>query len=180
MKLSSAQRGVVIGSAIAIAVTAAALICAYHWLAPHWVGLDGSMPLAERLAFALKWHLPMLLWLAGCVRAVSSGRFRSAADIAGSAYAPPSAAIAVQAAVLQNSLEQTVLAFGANLILATLLQGRELVLLPTLVGLFLIGRVSFAWAYPKGAAARAFGMALTGAALIASLGLSLFYIAVGR
>jgi hypothetical protein len=46
--------------------------------------------------------------------------------------------------------------------------------------LFLIGRVSFAWSYPEGAAARAFGMALTGAALIASLGLSLFFLAVGR
>jgi hypothetical protein len=180
MKLTSEQRGVVIASAIAIALTAASLICAYHWLAPGWVGAVPPMSVADRIAYALKWNLPMLLWLAGCVRAVSSGRFSSQSDIAGAAYGPPSPVIAVQVAVLQNSLEQTVLAFAANLILATLLEACELVLLPILVGLFLIGRISFAWAYPKGAAARAFGMSLTGAAFIASLGMSLFFLAAGR
>jgi hypothetical protein len=180
MKFTKDQRGVIVASVIAILVTAGALLAAYRWLPPHWVGVDRGMGLAERLAYALQWNLAMLLWLAGCVRAVSSGRFRSEADIRGSAYAPPSPAIAVQAAVLQNSLEQTVLAFGANLVLATVLRDDELVLLPVLVGLFLIGRVSFAWAYPKGAAARAFGMALTGAALIASLGIAAVLIVLGR
>ena len=180
MTFNPTQRGIVLASAIAIGVTALALATAYYGLTPHWVGIEGAPPLAERLAFALKWNVLMLLWLAGCVRAVSSGRFRSEADIKGSAYAPPSPAIAVHASVLQNSLEQTVLAFGANLTLAALLRGSELVVIPTLVALFLVGRITFAWFYPKGAVARAFGMALTGAALIASLGACIALIAMGR
>lgn len=84
------------------------------------------------------------------------------------------------AAVLQNSLEQTVLAIGSHLVLATVLRGDELVVLPVLVGLYLVGRVAFAVAYPRGAAARAFGMALTGAALIAALGIAAVLVGLGR
>lgn len=180
MKLNPTQRGIVVASAAAIAVTLAALASAYYCLPPNLVAIDAAMPLAERLGYALRWNVLMLLWLAGCVRAVSSGRFSSELDILGSAYAPPSTAIAVQAAVLQNSLEQTVLAFGANLALATLLRDKELVVIPVLVVLFLIGRIAFAWAYPKGAAARSFGMSLTGATLIASLVGTVALIVMGR
>lgn len=180
MKFTPEQQGVIAASAIAIAITAAALAGAYYLLPPTWGGVDDAPPLAERLVFALKWNLLMLLWLAGCVRAVSSGRFRSEADIRGSAYAPPSPAVAVQAAVLQNSLEQTVLAFGATLTLAAMLRGAELVVISVLVLLFLVGRIAFAWAYAKGAAARAFGMSLTGAVFIASVSASVVLIAVGR
>ena len=130
------------------------------------------MDAGERIAFALKAEILVFLWLAGCVRAVSSGRFRSPADLRGSAYAQPSPAIAVQAAVLQNSLEQTVLAVGAHLGLAAVLRGDELVLIPALVLLYLAGRVSFAAAYTRGAAARAFGMALTGASIMVAFGIA--------
>jgi hypothetical protein len=111
---------------------------------------------------------------------VASIRFRSDADRPGSAYAPPSPRLAVAAAVLQNSLEQTVLAIGSHLVLATVLRGDELIVLPALVGLYLIGRVAFAVAYPRGATARAFGMALTGGSLIAALGIAAVLIGLGR
>ena len=125
------------------------------------------MTTADRIAFALRADLSLFVWLAGCVGAVSRGRLHSPADIRGSAFGPPSPAIAVRAAVLQNSLEQTVLALGANLILATVLRGRELVLIPLLVLLFRVGRVAFAAGYPRGAPGRAFGMAVTGAPIAA-------------
>ena len=70
--------------------------------------------------------------------------------------------------MLQNSLEQTVLAFGAHLVLATLLRGPELVIIPLLVGIYFIGRVTFALGYAQGAARRSFGMALTAAPNAAS------------
>ena len=130
------------------------------------------MSAGERLAFTVKVDLLVFLWLAGCVRAVSAGRFSSPADIRGSAYGPPSPAIAVRAAVLQNSLEQTVLAVGAHMGLAATLRGDELVLIPALVLLYLTGRVSFAAAYARGAAARAFGMALTGVSTVAAFGIA--------
>ena len=79
----------------------------------------------------------------------------------------------MQAAVLQNSLEQTVLAAGAHLSLAAVLRGDELVLIPALVLLYLAGRVSFAAVYARGAAARAFGMALTGASTLAAFGIAI-------
>src|SRR3546814_5279956 len=56
---------------------------------------------------------------------VSRGRFHSAIDNPGSAFAPPSPAIAVQVAFLQNTLEQAVAAVGAHLALATLISGRS-------------------------------------------------------
>ena len=67
------------------------------------------------------------------------------------AASPPSPAIAVRSAVLQNALEQAVFAFGAHLALAAVLRGPQLVLLPPLVALFLVGRVAFAAGYRKGA-----------------------------
>lgn len=129
-RYSPEQRGVLFASAAAIAVCAAVLVPSYAWLPGSVFGLHAGMEAGERIAFALKADILVFLWLAGCVRAVSSGRFRSPADIRGSAYAPPSSAIAVQAAVLQNSLEQTVLAVGAHLGLAAVLRGDELVLIP--------------------------------------------------
>lgn len=167
------QRGVLIASSAAIAVCAVILALSYVWLPASAFGLHAEMDAGERIAFALKADILVFLWLAGCVRAVSAGRFRSPTDIRGSAYAPPSPAIAVQAAVLQNSLEQTVLAVGAHLGLAAVLRGHELVLIPALVLLYVAGRASFAAAYARGAAARAFGMALTGASTIAAFGIAI-------
>ena len=167
-RYSSEQRGVLLASATAIAVCAVVLAAGYAWLPATLFGLTATMDEGERIAFALKADLLVFLWLAGCLRAVSSGRFRSPADIRGSAYGPPSPAIAVRAAVLQNSLEQTVLVVGAHLVLAAVLRGEELVLIPPLVVLYFAGRASFAARYAKGAAARAFGMALTGASTIAA------------
>ena len=167
-RYSVEQRGVLKASAVAIALCASVLVAAYAWLPTEPFGLERNMDAGERIAFALKIDVLVFLWLAGCLRAVSGGRFRSEADIRGSAYGPPSPAIAVKVAVLQNSLEQTVLAVGAHLSLAATLRGDELVLLPALVVLYLAGRAAFASSYRKGAAARAFGMALTGASTIAA------------
>ena len=74
--------------------------------------------------------------------------------------------------MLQNSLEQTVLAVSAHLVLATVLRGEEMILLPVLVPLYLVGRGFFALGYAQGAAAPAFGMALTGASTIAAFGIA--------
>lgn len=174
------QRGIALWSLAAIAVTAAVIVAGYLWLPPELVGTGDAMTLADRIAFALKWNLPVFLWLAGCVQAVARGRFYSSADRPGAAYAPPSPALAVPAAVLQNSLEQTVLAFGATLILATVLRGPELVLIPLLVLLYVAGRIAFAVRYANGAVARAFGMALTGGPLIIGYGTAVALIITGR
>ena len=81
---------------------------------------------------------------------------------------------------LQNTLEQTVLAFGAHLTLAAVLRDEELVLIPLLILLFLVGRATFAVGYAKGPITRAFGMAVTGASLCFALVLAAALILSGR
>ncbi|MEW5683286.1 MAG: MAPEG family protein [Pseudomonadota bacterium] len=169
MRLSPDQRGVVIGGLKGVAVALVLGIPAYGLARAMGQGPPPDMDAGERLAFAVRWDVPLLIWLAACVRRVSSGRFRSPADIGGSAFAQPSAAIAVPRAVLQNSLEQVVLAVGAHLALAVVLRGAELLALPVLVGLFLAGRVWFALGYARGAPGRAPGMVLTAAPTFAAL-----------
>jgi uncharacterized membrane protein YecN with MAPEG domain len=180
MAWSADQRRIVRDSLLAIALCALVLVVGYAWVPASLFGVEGPVGTAERLAFALRADGWLLVWLAICVRAVSTGRFQSPSDIAGSASGPPSAALAVRAAVLQNSLEQTVLAVGAHLVLATMLRGPELRLIPLLVALYLIGRVSFAWGYSRRPVARAFGMAVTGVSTVIALTLALGLISAGR
>ena len=167
MTPSAEQKTIRVRSALAVGLTAAVVALAWLWLPPSLLGASAGMATADRLAYALKADLLVFLWLGGCLRTVASIRYRSDADRPGAAYGPPSARLAVPAAVLQNSLEQTVLAVGAHLILATVLQGEEMILLPVLV-------------YAKGAGARAFGMALTGASTIGAFGITLVLLALGR
>lgn len=178
--LTADQRGVVRNGGLAITFAIVFGAPAYFWLPAASVGavdLDGA---AERMAFAVKWDIPILLWLAGCVRQVSRGRFNSPADIGGSAFSDPSAVIAIPRAVLQNSLEQTVLALGAHLALAATLRGRELVLIPILVACYLAGRAWFAFGYGRGAPGRAGGMMLTAGPTIAALILAGALAVMGR
>lgn len=180
MSFDREQSAIALWSGGAIVLTTVVLGAGYLWIPPQALGLTEAMSTADRIAFALKWDLPVFLWLAGCVRAVASQRFREPADRKGAAYGEPTPRLAIRAAILQNSLEQTVIAVGAHLILATVLHGSELILIPLLVILYLVGRVAFAVRYSHGAAARAFGMALTGAAAIAGYGIAIALMVAGR
>lgn len=82
------------------------------------------------------------------------------------------------AQLFQNSLEQTVLAVGAHLVLATVLRGPELVVIPLLVP---FGRTRDLFvAHSRGAAPRSFGMALTASPSVASYVVAAGLILVGR
>lgn len=180
MTFDSEQRAIMLWSLTALAVAAIVLYAGYLWLPPELVGVGATMTLADHLAFTLKWQLPVFLWLALCVRQVASARFRNPQDRPGAAYAPASSALAVRAAVLQNSLEQTVLMAGTTLIAAAVLRGSELVLIPVMVVLYVAGRIAFAATYASGASARAFGMALTAAPIVAAFGVPIGLLIAGR
>jgi hypothetical protein len=152
------QRRVLLGGALALAVTAIVLVGGYLFLS---VPMHGTAGVADRLAMALKVDLVALLWLLAAIVNVANRRFLSRDDIQGAGFYPPSERLAIPVAILQNTLEQTVLAIGAHLILATLLIGQELVIVPLLALLFCIGRAAFWMGYPGGAGRRAFGFALT-------------------
>lgn len=180
MPWSADQRSIVRDAFLAIVFCAAVLAAGYAWVPASWFGLGAPLNTADRMAFALQADLVIFLWLAGCVRAVSKGRFHSPADIRGSASGPPSPAIKIRSAVLQNSLEQTVLVVGAHLILATVLRGPELRVIPLLAVLYLVGRVTFAWGYARRPVGRAFGMAVTGASTAAGYALAIGLLLAGR
>ena len=120
--------------------------------------------LLNRLAFALQASVFVLIWVLVGVVMVSTGRRKSLEDVGGSASGPPSEKIAVSVAFLQNTLEQAVLAVGANLALATWLSGPWLSLIVTAVVLFGVARLLFLRGYRRDqqrAKGRAFGMTLT-------------------
>lgn len=117
--------------------------------------------LEERLAFWAGASLSLIVWVLIGVGMVSTGRRRSKEDIRGSAYAPPSARIAVASAFLQNTLEQSFIAIVTQLALVLLVGSAALPFIAGSCVLFAIGRVTFLRGYPTGAGGRAFGMALT-------------------
>lgn len=180
MALDKEQKGIVGRSALAILVTVAVLGAGYGWLPAGLFSLNDTMTAGDRIAFALKADVPIFLWLAACLRVVASGRIRVPTDRKGAAYGKPSPGLAIRIAILQNSLEQTVLAVGANLALVAVLHGSEPILIPLSVLLYLGGRASFAVSYSRGAVARSFGMALTAGPIIAGYIIAAVLMIAGR
>ena len=146
------QRQVLAGMAAAVALTAVALLAAYFLSKSGADTLRLSAPEASA---------PAALALVYCIGAIARKRFFHTDVIRGAAYDKPGSEVAVDKAVLQNTLEQTVLAAVAYNGLAAVLPSLAPVLLPVLVSLFLIGRILFIAGYAKGAGGRAFGSALT-------------------
>lgn len=113
------------------------------------------------LVFTLRVDLFVLFWVLVGVGLVSHARRQSMQDIAGSAFGTPSEGIRIKIAVLQNTLEQAVIAIGSHLVFSSLVSGDALSLVIAAAFLFGVGRISFYRGYPRGAAARAFGVVTT-------------------
>jgi hypothetical protein len=145
---------------VATGMAAAALVALAAIGLGLWHGSGPAQPVAERLAMALRLDLFVIVWLLAAIGNVARLRFFSAEDIAGSATTVASGAVRRGNAILQNTLEQAVLAVAVHLGLAAALPHPD-VLLVTLVVLFGLGRLLFWLGYARGAAGRAFGFALT-------------------
>jgi hypothetical protein len=169
------QRRVLVGAACAAAVSALVILLL---LAVRPFGVPDLPDAAARVAFALRADLFVVAWLGVMVGAVAQRRFFSAEDIGGSASGGGGAGIKRANAVLQNTLEQVVLAVASHAGLASVLPGRFLVVVPGLVALFCVGRLLFWLGYRGGAGSRAFGFGLTFypsmGALVAAVGLVVF------
>jgi len=124
-------------------------------LAPRTAGIDAHLAYAARAAGIA------MLWLLAAVANVARARFFSAPDIDGMGFAPASPRIAVDVAIVQNTLEQCVLAAALYLALATLRAPDATIMIPNLLVLFCIGRATFWLGYRLGAPWRAFGFATT-------------------
>lgn len=149
MTLSAIQRGVARGMAGAAAIGIAAL------LAAGW--LDPGHALADRLrVLAIALVVPGL-WSAAAIGNVARLRFFSPRSIDGGDADP---AVAQGRAIAQNTLEQALLAVIAYAAL-TIATDRSTFAVGVLAACFSIGRAGFWTGYRRGAAARAFGFALT-------------------
>ena len=144
--------------------TIATIATLVGYASAFWIGpalADLPVDMAGRLGFAALWFAVPGFVLLVAILMVSTTRRFSAEDIGGQAAGPPSARLAIKAAFLQNTLEQTVLAAGFYFALAAVAGGAWLALLPVAAGLFVIGRVLFYRGYPRGAQGRSLGMGLT-------------------
>ncbi|MCC5968992.1 MAG: MAPEG family protein [Pararhodobacter sp.] len=156
--MAAEERGIRIATTLAVLVTLAGFVAAY-WIALTHANLPTALP--ERLAFAaVCWAVTGFILLVAIMMVSTTRRF-SPEDIGGQAAGPPSDKLAIKAAFLQNTLEQTVLAGGFCFALAAVAGGPWLALLPVAVFLFAVGRVLFFRGYPRGAQGRALGMSLT-------------------
>ena len=149
------QRGVARAAALAAALTCLAFGAAFIVAAAP----DHAGP-AERLAFTVRADTVVMLTLVAAVANVARLRFFSPHDIAGSAGGDPGKAVGRAGAILQNTLEQAVIAVFAHITVSLTVDAYR-ILVPTLVGLFVIGRVLFWMGYDRGAVGRALGFGLT-------------------
>jgi hypothetical protein len=170
MALDPTQRNVVKGIVLAALFSAAALLAGYLWSPWEPKGIENT---ADRLAFALTCDVFVFLWLLAGVVRVARMRFFSPQDMDGAGLTVASAPVKAERAVLQNTLEQVVLAVGAHLALAILLPAEDLGLIPTLVAVFAVGRLAFWLSYRRGATARAFGFGTTFYPTVFAYGLAL-------
>jgi hypothetical protein len=119
-----------------------------------------ALAVDERVVVALRADIFGALWLFASIANVARLRFFSGEDIDGSGMTQATESVRIGNAIVQNTLEQAVLAIAAHMAIAAVLPGSTL-LVVALVVLFCIGRACFWVGYRKGASGRAFGFALT-------------------
>lgn len=164
------QRGVALRMAAALCVTVlVAATCLYR-------GAAAPSTLVERLTVTARADVFVLCWLAAAIGNVARLRFFSADDIAGSGAGAATARVDRARAVLQNTLEQVVLAVPIHVALAMLVRS-SVPLIIALAILFSTGRLLFWAGYARGAKARAFGFALTFYPSVAGLSIAIVAVA---
>ena len=157
--LSTKQRGVskgiIIGMSISLCVFVASVLM-------HPVSSATHVTFAHRIYLAVNVAIAPVFCLALSIAALAKHRFFRPTDIDGSASsAGASEQAQILQSILQNTLEQTVLAAFVYLFWAMLMPARFLAVLCSAVLLFVLGRLLFALGYGKGAPARSLGFALT-------------------
>lgn len=160
MTLANDQRRLVWNNTGALVACAVVLAGAYFIIPALW-RIPGDM--GERLAFALRADVFVAVWVLIATRLEAQARFYQAPApvVSKKPAAPKQVESVVPRTFLQNTLEQAFIAVIAHLVLATLLQGPALALIPGAVILFCTGRVAFLMDRSKGLEMRSFGMVLT-------------------
>lgn len=158
MALSKAQVGVAAGMAVAVAVVLAGGAAAI-WVAPP--GLLPGPGMTERLAFLAGWDLMVVFWLIVGIMRLARHRFFTPDDIDGGGLTTGTARAKLLQSELQNTLEQAVLALAVHGAWVFAMPASWMAAVPVAAWMFFVGRALFMLGYERGAAARAFGFALT-------------------
>lgn len=174
MPYTEKQKGVLRGVFPAALVMVAGL-CGAVFLVPAQV-LPVDDP-GTRLTWAVAWALLPILSLMICVMRVANHRFATPEDIDGSGLTGGTARVLVLRAILQNTLEQAVLACASYLIWAATMPHSWIGAIPAAAILFVAGRILFARGYERGAPGRALGFGLTAYPTFAMLIVSFIFLA---
>ena len=158
MGASPEQVGVARGMALALLVTVVAFLVA---VLGNGFQLAGGSLLEGRALLLAKVLLGPSLVLVVSIGRLAAHRFHTPADINGSALTAGTDRARLLQALLQNTVEQTLLAALSYAAASLLLPAALLPVVAWASGLFVIGRLLFFAGYAKGAAHRAFGFALT-------------------
>lgn len=158
MALTRKQIGVLRGMLIASAISVSAIVSG-PILSPDL--LTPGDDLQSRLAFVWGWDLLIVFWLLATVGTLARRRFFSPEDIDGGASSAGSDGARVHQAIVQNTLEQVVLAVIVHTVCAVFFPIGWMSAIPIAVILFAIGRALFWRGYYGGAPARAVGFGLT-------------------
>jgi hypothetical protein len=157
--LTEKQRGVLRGMLLGVVFTLLALALAI--VAARGVLLPGDNDVASAIAHALRWDILLVLWLAANIAMLARHRFFTPADIDGGGLSDGTSTARILQSILQNTLEQAVLAISVHLIWAATMPWRWQAAIPAAAMLFFLGRALFWRGYARGAPARALGFALT-------------------
>lgn len=157
MSLSAQQTGVLRGM-IAGIIIALLLIASGIFANPF--GYDSPLSLSERLSLAMTSSVFLAVFLAFSIGRLARHRFFSAQDIDGGDPSQGSQEAKRLQSLLQNTLEQTVLAFFTYAAWVILMPGDWLSVVPLAAAAFCVGRILFFAGYSRGASARAIGFTL--------------------
>ena len=162
-----------LGAATTIVLLTLAIVSPPRFLLPPTL-------FAQSIERALAWDVFVILCLLAHIGSLACHRFLTPADIDGSGPTPGTERAQALQGLLQNTLEQVVLAVPTHLAWAALMPRNWQAAIPAAVVLFVSGRVLFWWGYMRGAPARALGFALTFYPTAAMLLLLLLRVVVGE
>ncbi len=158
MNLTHKQKGTALGMLIGFASALAVIILGVRF---NPFDFNTSVEIIERLRVATASMVLVCVFLMFSIGRLARHRFFTPDDIDGAGLTEGSVKAKLLQALLQNTLEQTMLAIVAYYSWALLMPGAWLSVIPLAALSFAIGRILFFLGYSSGASSRATGFALT-------------------
>lgn len=144
---------------VAGAAIAAVIIIVGVWLNPF--GFSAQLLFADRASVAVQSSSLLALCLAVAIARLAKHRFFTPEDIDGGGLQPGSNRATLLQSLLQNTLEQCVLAGLVYMAWAVVMPSSWLSVVPLAAGSFAVGRTLFFVGYGAGAPSRALGFTMS-------------------